>query len=155
MEIKGILSVIKKNRLLFLLGALGLVLLLFGGPLLSKEENTEPTDPTEYAEQYRATLEAELARACASIRGVGEARVVLTLDSTEVAVYEKNYAGESETVASSGGDAILLAYRMPKVLGVAVLCEGGEDIRVKEELYSFLRAVLGLSTREIHVAPLK
>jgi len=154
-EIKSILSVIKKNRLLFFLGALGLLLLLFGGTLLSGEEKEASTRPTALAESYRATLEEELSRTCTSMRGVGRAKVIVTLDSTEIAVYEKNYSGESETVASSGGEALLLTYRMPKVAGVAILCEGGDDIRVKEELYSFFRAVLGLSTREIHVAALK
>ena len=155
MEIKGILSVIKKNRILFFLGAVGLILLLFGGTLLSEKEKVKDVHPTALAEEYREALEADLARACTSIRGVGEARVILTLASTEIAVYEKNVSGESETVASSGGEALLLAYRMPKVAGVAVLCEGGDNITVKEELYSFFRAVLGLSTREIHIAALK
>jgi stage III sporulation protein AG len=155
LEIKGILSVIKKNRILFFLGAVGLILLLFGGTLLSEKEKVKDVHPTALAEEYRASLEADLARACTSIRGVGEARVILTLASTEIAVYEKNVSGESETVASSGGEALLLSYRMPKVAGVAVLCEGGDNITVKEELHSFLRAVLGLSAREIHIAALK
>lgn len=155
LEIKGILEVVRKNRLLFLLGALGLILLLLGGPLLQSEGETETVSPTEMCEKYRTDLEEELENACAQIRGVGRAEVVLTLASTEIAVYEKNVSGENETVATAGGDALLLAYRMPEITGVAVLCEGGDNAAVKEELHAFLRAVLGLRPREIHIAPLK
>ena len=154
-EIKGVLSVIKKNKLLFLLGGLGLLLLLFGSTLTKSEGAKEKEAPVDLCTAYREELEASLASACAEIRGVGRTKVVLTLATTEIAVYEKNYTGENETVASAGGDALLLAYRMPEITGVAVLCEGGDDIIVKEELYSFFRAVLGLTTREIHISPLK
>ncbi len=152
-EIKKLLSVIKGNRILFLLGACGLVLLLVGGAWTQKKTETPRASPTESCEKYRARLETTLEEACMRIRGVGEASVTLTLASSEIAVYEKNQSGAGESVAVAGGEALLLAYRVPEITGVAVVCTGGADPTVQRELYDFFGALLGLDTTEIHVAP--
>lgn len=153
MELKGLLAVFRKNRILFLLGALGLILLLFVGR--GARDAPKTASPTEACESYRTSLEAELSSLCADVRGVGRVRVFLTLDTTEIAVYEKNVSGDSETLATVGGDGVLLAYQMPRIAGVSVVCEGADDPTVRAELYALLRASLALRTREIHVAPLK
>lgn len=150
-EIKKIWSVIQKNRFLFLLGALGLVLLVFTGVFPEKEATVKAPD---LAEEYRIRLTEEVRAACAAVRGVGDVRVFLTLASGEIAVYEKNKNGENESVALSGGEGLLLAYRTPEILGVAVICDGGDSPTVKAELTALLRATLGVDTRSIHIAPL-
>ena len=134
------------------MGALGLALLAFTGGFAQKEVESDAID---LCEEYRSTLTEEVRSACAAVRGVGEVRVFLTLASGEIALYEKNVSGESESVALSGGEALLLAHRTPEVLGVAVICEGGGSATVKAELTALLRATLDLDTRAIHIAPLK
>ena len=151
-EIKKIWSLIQKNRLLFLLGAAGLILLLFTS--ISPQKEAKDTQKA-LMEDYRSTLTEEVRAACAAVKGVGDVRILLTLASGEIAVYEKNISGENETVALAGGEGLLLAYRTPEVLGVAVICEGGGDATVKAELTALLRATLGIDTRSIHIAPLK
>lgn len=152
MELKRIFSVIQKNRLLFLLGLVGLALLLFTG--IPREESTSPS-PLLAIEDYRIALESSVADTCRAVKGVGEVKVLLTLASGEIAVYEKNQSGESETVATSGGDALLLAYRTPEIAGISVVCTGGGDFAVKQELTSLLCKALDLSSTQIHIAPLK
>lgn len=152
MELKGIWELVRKNRLLFLLGVAGLVLLLFVGR--GTEKATDARSPTEACESYRAALEEELTSLCGSVRGVGRVRVFLTLASTEIALYEKNVSGESETLATVGGEGLLVAYETPRVRGVTVVCEGGSDPSVKAELYALLSATLSLRTTQIHVAPI-
>ena len=152
MDLKRIFSVISKNRLLFALGIAGLVLLLFSS--VTPESKTA-TAPLEAAEAYRATLEAEIQEICSSVKGVGNARVLLTLSSTEIAVYEKNESASGETIALSGGDGVLLCYRMPEVAGVSVVCTGGGEPTVKQELTALLCRSLDLPSTKVHVAPLK
>ena len=152
MELKGLWEVVRKNRLLFLLGVAGLVLLLFVGRG-TKEADAAPS-PLLQCESYRAALEEELASLCGNVRGVGRVRVFLTLASTELALYEKNVSGDSETLASVGGEGLLVAYEMPRVRGVTVVCEGGGDPVVKAELYALLSAALSLRATQIHVAPI-
>ena len=152
MELKSILRVIAKNRLLFLLGAVGLLLLLFAG----KDAAATPTaSPLEGAEEYRLTLQSEIAALCESVKGTGSARVLLTLATGEIAVYEKNVSGDSETVALSGGDALLLCYRTPEIAGVSVVCTGGGDPAVQRELTALLCRALDLPSNAVHIAPLK
>ncbi len=151
---KRLLEIFRQNRLLLLLGAAGLLLLLFSG-FGEREEATPTLSPVAAAEEYRASLTEELTALCQQVKGVGRARVFVTLASTEIAIYEKNQSGESETVASVGGEALLLAYRLPEVQGVTVVCEGGENAAAVRELYALLRTALGLDTTQIHVAPLK
>ena len=152
MELKRIFKIIAKNRMLFLLGAIGLLFLLFSGVSTEKTLDTHPLDA---AEKYRLALEAEVTAICESVKGVGSARVLLTLATTEIAVYEKNQSGENETVALEGGSGILLAYQMPRIAGVSVVCAGGDDARVKQELTALLCRSLDLSTTAVHIAPLK
>lgn len=151
---KRLLETFRQNKLLLLLGAAGLCLLLFSG-LSMGEEPTPTLTPLAAAEEYRAALTEELTSLCQQVKGVGRARVFLSLASTEIAVYEKNQSGDSETVASVGAEPLLLAYRLPEVQGVTVVCEGGDNAAAVRELYALLRTTLGLDTTKIHVAPLK
>ena len=152
MELKHILTVIAKNRLLFFLGALGIVILLFGGTNTAQEEKISPI---QSADAYRVSLEASLTDACRAVKGVGDVKLFLTLETSEIAVYEKNTGAESETLASVGGEGVLLTYRMPKVAGVAVICEGGENARVQYELSCLLCTALALDSTAVHIAPMK
>lgn len=152
MDLKRITSLIAKNRLLFLLGAVGVLILLFTGTTPKKEQTTSPM---EAAEAYRVAMEGSLTETIRTIRGVGKVKVFLTLATSEVAVYEKNVNAESETLASVGGEGLLVAYRMPKIAGVVVVCEGGDDAVVRYELTSLLRSALALDSTAIHIAPLR
>ena len=151
LKLKEILARFSGNRLLLLLGAVGVLLLLFSGSGADKEPEQ---NPMTWAQEYRAALEEELTALCTQVKGVGEARVLLTLASGEIAVYEKNQSGESETLATTGGDAVLLAYRPPEIAGVTVVCAGGGDVTVQRELTSLLSTALGVGASQIHIAPL-
>lgn len=152
MALKKLLSRLSGNKLLFLLGAVGMVLLLFSGMGGAKKEDTAP--PMAWAEEYRAQLEEELTALCMQVEGVGQARVFLTLASSEIAVYEKNQSGTGEVLATSGGDAVLLAYRPPEIAGVTVVCRGGGSAAVKRELTNLLSTALAVGASQIHIAPL-
>ena len=152
-ELKKLVALIKGNRILFLLGAAGLLLLLIGGIWRGTAKEPARASPVSDCEAYRAGLEATLEEACAEIRGVGRVSITLTLASSEITVYETNESGTGHSVAVVGGEALPIAYRFPEVMGVAVVCTGGADPTVQRELYNFLGAVLGLSTTQIHVAP--
>ena len=141
----------QKNKLITLLGVVGLLLLLFTGLPTQKEEAAVH----DIGEAYRIALTEDVRAVCAAVRGAGEVRVLLTLSSGEIAVYEKNQNGDNESIALAGGDSLLVTYQTPAVLGVAVVCEGGADATVRAELTALLRATLGVDTRNIHIAPLK
>ncbi len=137
-----------KNRWLLLVGAIGAILLLLA-PMTAKTE--EPVSAPD-VESYRKTLTEELELLCEGVEGAGDCRVFLTLESGVRALYEKNRTGSGQSVASSGGEALLIGYEMPRVTGVAVVAEGGGHEGVRYELSSLLSASLGISSARIHIA---
>ncbi len=148
-KLKALWKNLGKNRWLFLVGALGAILLLLA-PMLTEKEESVPQTPD--AEVYRKALTEELELLCEGVVGAGDCRVFLTLESGARALYEKNQSSSGESVASAGGDALLVGYQMPRVTGVAVVAEGGNLESVRYEIASLLSASLGISTARIHIA---
>jgi hypothetical protein len=65
--------------------------------------------------------------------------------------YESKYV----TINTSGGKSALLdTVQPPEVLGVVVLCSGGSKATVREDIYSIVTALTGLSAGSIFVGQL-
>lgn len=152
MELKKLFSAAKDKKLLILIGVLGIVLLLAGQ---IGGGSGVPDSGLPGAEEYKAELESSLAALCEQVAGVGRAQVFLTLSGTEAAVYEKNDTASGETLATAGGGALLLYYEMPRVTGVAVVCDGGANLTVKRELTSLLCASLAVDSHRVYVTAAK
>ena len=131
---------------LVLLGVLGLLLLLLGGTP-SGSERSEAVD----SEDYRRTLAAEVTALCREVRGVGEVSVLLTLEAGESALWAENENG----YVTAGGEGLLIESRPPRVAGVAVVCTGGGDAAVREELCELLSAALGIGRLRVRISAKK
>ncbi|MBQ2719883.1 MAG: hypothetical protein IJF73_07445 [Clostridia bacterium] len=127
---------------------LGVLLLVFGS--FSPEETAGAS--AEDTEAYRAALTAEVTALCREVRGAGECTVLLTLEAGESRVYAE---GASGGVLTAGGEGVLIECRPPRVLGVAVVCEGGGDPAVREELASLLSASLGVGAHKVRITAKK
>ena len=137
-----------KGKWSLLLLSIGLSLLLFGS-LGGKEEAAGEAAETE---AYRARLTAEVTALLSEVRGVGEVSVLLTLEAGESRVYAESASGGTLT---AGGEGILVESRPPRVLGVAVVCAGGNDPAVREEITALLSASLGLGTHKVKISAKK
>ena len=131
---------------LVLLGILGLLLLLLGGTS-AKEETGAVTD----TEDYRLALTEEVTALCREVRGVGEVCVLLTLEAGESALWAENEGG----YVTAGGEGLLIERHPPRVAGVAVVCAGGENAAVREELTELLSAALGIGRHRIRITAKK
>ena len=137
----------KGKGTVLVLGVLGIALLLLGG--LFPTATAESTD--EDTEAYRAALTAEVTALCRRVSGAGDCTVRLTLESGESRLYAE---GASGGVLTSGGEGVLIERRPPRVLGVAVVCRGGGDAAVREEITSLLSAALGIGAHKVRVSPM-
>lgn len=146
-----LVSFCKSKWYLLLIGLLGILLIVFSGTDTQEKQGGTRLDP----EAYRTELTAAVEALCERTAGVGDATVLLTLATGEYAVYEKNLTEQGESVALSGGDALLSAYAYPAVSGVAVVCDGGGSESVKRELTMLLSRALALPTTKIHIAGAK
>ena len=131
-------------------GVVGVILLLCGSFLgggKAEEAAAEYTDVGFYTEY----LEERIRRLCVSVSGVEEAEVFLTIDCSSEYVYGEG--GDYLILSGSEGEkAVLLCEIYPKVRGIAVVCTGGDQPRIREVLVSLLSAALDLSSSKIEIA---
>ena len=128
-------------------GVCAVIMLIFLSELYSSisspsnPRNSSITHETDgnAVEEHERRLELKLERAVSAVEGVGELTIVVTLDSL------------SETVYSDRGTQIKTIIT-PKVRGVAIICEGGDDYVVKQKIVEIVSRVLGINSTKISVA---
>lgn len=128
-----------KARIIFVFIGLGAILLIFLSGQFSDKNNSEETFQDFSSKAYSDELTSELIFMIENLEGVGDAQVLLTLDSS----YEYVYLDDDKT---------LTKIIEPKIRGVAVTCTGGNDPVVKEKVTKLLSTVLSVSTSNISVS---
>lgn len=158
---------VNKNKwqrmiLLCACGALGVFLLLYG----SSSGKDERSDAAAYgiqeydAEKYAENLEERVRELCSGVSGAGQVSVFVSLKGGYRTVYafdtQSSASGyKSEIVLSGSGadkSAIVCAYENPEIAGIGVVCQGGNDAHVRQQIISLVAAALDISTNKIFVA---
>ena len=131
-------------------------------------QNEIRVDLTEYEQQ----LERRLQETISAIAGAGETRVMLTLDSGSEPIYatqgktdqknssdgerqEESHSAEKNYVTigtGTGEQGLVLKMLEPRVRGAAVVCQGGDDIVVRQAIIEAVTAVLGIGANKVSVA---
>lgn len=144
----------KKKGVMLVVGGviLGVLMIIFG----SYGGKNETESKIEFDEKsYTASLENTAKEMLSQVDGVGEVKVAVTLDSA----YETVYARDGDAgngyikVRSSDGDesGLMLSVRMPKVRGVAVVCEKKCGADLKREMIDLLTALFDISSADVFV----
>ena len=151
-------SAFQKKHLLIVGAVFGIVLLLIP-KFTSAEKSNEINESTEVV-YYSEKLEKKIKDLICSAEGVGEASVVITLDGTGELVYAQNEEhGKEDSNADyvivktdDGEKAVLISEIYPKVRGVAVVCSGGNDSKIKTRVTELISAALGIPANKIAVS---
>lgn len=152
-----------KIALAVICGGLGVLLLVLGGYSEGREEDGKSAGTAAVecdAEEYARQTEARVSALCAKVAGAGDVSVFVSLKGGYRTVYafdtQSTSSGyKSEIVMSgSGADkgAVVSAYENPEIAGIGVVCEGGDDAQVREQIISLIAASLGIGTNKIFVA---
>lgn len=156
----------KRVAVIVIIGLIGIILLVLSELIPEQGENgTSETDKseTESITEYEESLEKRLSELISEVDGAGKVKVMLTLDCGDENVYatedkstetsnEKSYV----LIDSNGDDTgLLLKVSQPQVRGVAVVCEGADSSKVRQEITGVLTAVLGVSTNRVNIAKMK
>ncbi len=137
-KIKSILSKDKtRNLLIVACVVLALLLLLYSGCTKEKAQSTDLAQAGD-TENYRNALSQEIKNMVESVKGVGEAKVLLTLDTS----YEYIYLDDDET---------LRKVIEPQIRGVVITCEGGDSAKVRQDITDLLTTALGISSTKVCV----
>lgn len=148
-----------ENRRFLLIPALlllGSYLLLGGGGAKGKAKPAENPAASEDFYAYEKELEQRLEELLSNVDGAGKTRVMVTLESTQMNVYamdERDSMGGTEKthILLDEGGALTETIQTPEIGGVAVLCEGGDNVKVAARIHEILSSLLGLSTGRISV----
>lgn len=164
----------KGGRWILWAGVLGAGLLLTlgfaeGG---GKEETPAAAQTSFSVQSYESTLEERLTALLTQVQGAGKVSVMVTLESTEQAVYAQVRQESSDTAqtqqesltrrSSYTEEYILMetdgeerplteTVLQPAVKGVAVVCEGAEDAGVVNCITELVSTVLGIPSNRIFV----
>ena len=137
--------------------ALGILLLMLPTGENTQEKAAVPPNESFELEKF----EQKLGSILSDIRGVGTARVVLTLDSGSRQILAQDQeqdsgGGRSATTVTVGGssgiqDVVPLQTISPRFRGALVVCAGGEDPSVRLALTRAVSALTGLGADQISI----
>ncbi len=138
---------------------LALILLLFF--LTGRSGTKEKKNTSGTITDYSAVLQKELEGTLSKMTGVGKCSVLITFSDGGETVYacdedvsssdEKIDTDRKYVLVSSRSEGLVLKVYTPMVLGVAVICEGGDSTRVKSDITEVLSRTLGISADSISV----
>ena len=124
----------KKIALILLLVSLGLMLIA-----ISSMDAGLEADSNDLSE-YKEALEKRLEKLCSEVDGVGKCTVMVTFLRGE----ENTYKGSQ-----------LIESKPPEVLGVTVVCDGGDSAQVKARISQMLCALFDIGANRVAVLPSK
>ncbi len=154
-----------KTTLLVIIGLLGMGCILLS-ELTAKDEKPVQTQSaaTEDAEtDYETALEARLTAMLSRMEGVGTVSVMVTVKGSTEQVYAeevKESAGEhnnqtqhAPVITKKDGDesALITKTQYPDIHGVAILCTGGDNAVIREQVCDAVSTILGIPVSHIYV----
>lgn len=125
----------KKTLVTVAIGLVGILLVL-----LSLGGGSDTEISKDGLEEYKSRLEAELEALCESIDGAGRCRVTVSFSEGE----RLEYKGSS-----------LIGSEPPRVLGITVVCDGGDDSYIKNSISDCMTALFDIGSNRVCVLKLK
>ncbi len=187
-KIKVFLTGMKKEQIVVYVLLL-LLLIVIAFPVKKKDEKTsknkeEVEQGNSSLKEHDATqaeaMEQELSGALSKVEGVGNVKVVITLESTNQKVVEKDRptsensektdgdgknsvvssgSSEESTVYEKNSDGgqtpYVVSESFPEVRGVLVIAEGGDNPAVKQQISEGVMALFRVDAHKIKVMKMK
>lgn len=138
---KNLLTKLKNDknliRIIYIIGLLGIALIFISSFFDSDNSNSSFSSNIE---DYRSTEETRIENMVESIEGVGDARVMITMENSAEQVYsDKSVVKEIE----------------PTVRGVMIVCKGADSPSIKETVLESVTKALNISSDKVCIAKLK
>lgn len=150
----------RRVNLLVAIGALGLLLLALSEwvPETTTMDNAESQPiPESMQQDYARQLESRLQALIAQVDGAGAVEVMVTLENGEESIYatdEQTSADGSASISHVllGDEGLIETTQTPQVLGVAVVCEGGDVAAVQNRISTLVEVLTGVGANHVTVA---
>lgn len=185
MKTNGILKTLssafsKENRVktIIILGVLGMIFILLSEwfPFSGGEGTASSPTANETEEVTKKQIEDRLTELLSGIVGVGKCQVMVTFEQSAENVYENNRKQSSDSSSADGRtgekttdeqsviivenkdgskEALLKTKIEPKIKGVVIACEGGEDVTVESRIIGVVTTAFQLPTNQVYVTVLE
>lgn len=156
------LSLVKQYKYVFLMIAVGLILLL-----LPATEKTKESDISQQQANI-LTLEQQLSAVLSSVKGAGNVEVFLSQATGEEILYQTDqnystsgdsYDNRTDTVTVSGTDreeaGLIRQINPPVYKGAIIVCQGADNPAVRLAIVEAVSRVTGLGTDKISVLKMR
>lgn len=169
----------KKVKIVAFLGLLGMGLILLSS--LTPKNNHKKASVVESKadnvfydtelEGYTKEMEGKLKNLLENISGVGKVEVMMNISSTKEYVYadeeksnlsqdSENYSEQRENkyiIVDNNGkkEALVKKINTPEISGIVIICEGGDNSVVRENIYRSVSVAFDLPISKIYVAKIK
>ena len=158
----------RKIKALVAVGLIGIIL-IFASEFFASKEAAAPAENSQSFDyqQYTQSLEERLEDVISSIDGVGNCKIMITLENTNESVYATdneiksdnnsvNQKDEYVLYETDGGETpVLIKEYMPKVQGVTVICDGGDNKQIQEKIINSVTALFNIPTSRVSVSKIK
>lgn len=166
MRITEELKKIPADKIIFVIGIIGMILILISSFIPDKKEEKSESENLYFNKSgYLEDIENRLEDFLENMEGVGNADVMITLKGGELYTYiyeDKKSISENRTETDksyvmSGREKtpVLETVNNPEIKGAVIACEGASDPSVKSDVYNTVSKALGISTADIYVTELK
>lgn len=166
-KLKNLINKLKTDKKMLpvlIIGFIGMLLILFA------DGGTDKNSAESYTQVSQGILtEAELGerveKLIEAIDGAGKTKVMITYNCYEETVYAYNEDENIDTkgdrefkneyiILDSGSkeEGMKVKILLPEIKGVAVVCQGGENPVIKEQIISAISALFNISSNKISVA---
>lgn len=148
----------------------GLLLLVIAMPVSNQEKKQleEPEMETSVKEDFTESAEKRLEEMLSQMEGAGEVKVMITLASSSEKIVEKDEeitkdetqetkseATVYEETEERGQTPYISKELTPTVEGVVVLCEGGDEPVVVQQITESVEALFSVESHKIKVVKMK
>lgn len=139
-RLRGLSQSGKLRKIILIAGALGIALIVISGFFGSDKTKSE-SDESFSVTSYSTKIQRELESLISEIQGAGKTRVLLTMENSAEYVYLEN--GTTKTKAIE-----------PRVRGVLVICEGGDDPVAVGRITEAVTKALDISAAKVCISKL-
>ncbi len=170
-KIKKLLNKDKKIFVLVIL-ALAAIVFLIISEFAESEKKEVITDSVKATDEYTEKIEKKLTELISSVEGAGQTVVMVTLEASEENIFAKEIKTDDDKTGdkssskyeyeyvvikngSSTENGMLLKVTEPDIRGVAIVCDGGDNAAVRENIINTVSAVLDIKTNNISVCKRK
>ena len=168
-----------KSKFIIIIGFIGIFLIALSTFSTKKKDEKEKTtlcdkNRSTDMDEYVSKLENKVNSIVSQIDGVGQSKVIITLENGIENVYansqkkatntNENFSGKTlkrddiqtdvvlvDSGTGAGKQGLIITQREPKIRGVMVLCEGGDNVKTVANVVDAVSKCLNIGTNRLSV----